>query len=142
MMKLPPRRTACRSITGNWSSSCWGTCFIGLSGAFYSHLVGFISPPNFQFDKSLVLVSIVILGGMDNIIGIILGAVLLIVLPEKLRVIQDYRFMIYGLVLVVMLIFQPKGLVPFYPRNYLSLLKRKEVKKLESITEEAAGKPA
>lgn len=119
-----------------------GNTFIGLSGAFYSHLVGFISPPNFQFDKSLVLVSIVILGGMDNIFGIILGAVLLIVLPEKLRVIQEYRFMIYGLVLVVMLIFQPKGIIPFKPRNYLSLLKRKGVQKLESIKEEAAGKPA
>jgi branched-chain amino acid transport system permease protein len=119
-----------------------GNCFIGLSGAFYSHMVGFISPPNFQFDKSLVIVSIVILGGMDNIYGIILGSILLIVLPEKLRVIQDYRFMIYGLVLVIMLIFQPKGLIPFQSRDYLPLLKKKLGLKSETPEKEAAGKPA
>lgn len=119
-----------------------GNCFIGLSGAFYSHMVGFISPPNFQFDKSLVIVSIVILGGMDNIFGVILGAILLIVLPEKLRVIQDYRFMIYGLVLVVMLILQPKGIIPFQPRDYKALLKRKTGGQAKSLEKEAAGKPA
>ncbi len=95
-----------------------GNCFIGLSGAFYAHMVGFISPPNFTFEKSLVLVSIVILGGMDNIFGIIVGSLLLVLLPEKLRVISDYRFLIYGLVLVVMLIFQPKGIIPYRVRTY------------------------
>lgn len=95
-----------------------GNCFIGLSGAFYAHMVGFISPPNFTFEKSLVLVSIVILGGMDNIFGIIVGSLLLVLLPEKLRVISDYRFLIYGLVLVIMLIFQPKGIIPFRVRSY------------------------
>lgn len=101
-----------------------GNCFIGLSGAFYAHLVGFISPPNFTFDKSLVVVSIVILGGMDNIFGVIVGALLLVVLPEKLRVIQDYRFLIYGLVLVVMLIFQPKGIIPFKVRTYSGIVQK------------------
>ncbi len=98
-----------------------GNCFIGLAGAFYSHLVGFISPPNFAFDKSLVMVSIVILGGMDNVFGVIVGSLLLIILPEKLRVVQDYRFLIYGLVLIIMLIFRPRGLVPFKARDFLDL---------------------
>lgn len=114
-----------------------GNCFIGLSGAFYSHMVGFISPPNFAFDKSLVMVSIVILGGMDNVLGIILGAFLLIILPEKLRFIQDYRFMIYGIVLIVMLIFQPRGLLPFVPRNYAALIQRYRHKLLQG--KEAQG---
>ncbi len=105
-----------------------GNCFIGLSGAFFAHLIGFISPPNFVFDRSLVMVSIVILGGMDNIYGIILGAILLITLPEKLRVIQEYRYLIYGLLLVVMLIFKPKGLIPFVPRDYKELLARAKSK--------------
>lgn len=99
-----------------------GNCFIGLSGAFYAHMVWFISPPNFTFEKSLVFVSIVILGGMDNIFGIIVGSLLLVLLPEKLRVIQDYRFLIYGLVLVIMLIFQPKGIIPFKVREYASVV--------------------
>jgi len=105
-----------------------GNCFIGLSGAFFAHLIGFISPPNFVFDRSLVMVSIVILGGMDNIYGIILGAILLITLPEKLRVIQEYRYLIYGLLLVIMLIFKPKGLIPFVPRNYKDLLAKAKSK--------------
>ena len=70
------------------------------------------------------MVSIVILGGMDNIAGIILGSLLLIILPEKLRVIQDIRFLVYGLVLIVMLIFKPKGIIPFVPRDYKGLLSR------------------
>jgi ABC-type branched-subunit amino acid transport system permease subunit len=116
-----------------------GNCFIGLSGALYSHMVGFISPPNFTFEKSLVLVSIVILGGMDNIFGIIVGSLLLVVLPEKLRVISEYRFLIYGLVLVVMLIFQPKGIIPFKVRDYIGMvqkrIKRKKAAKVEAETE-------
>lgn len=118
-----------------------GNCFIGLSGALYSHMVWFISPPNFTFEKSLVLVSIVILGGMDNIFGIIVGSLLLVVLPEKLRVISDYRFLIYGLVLVVMLIFQPKGIIPFKVRDYLGILQdRLKRKKPASADIEPAGK--
>ena len=96
----------------------FGNFFIGIAGAFYAHMVGFISPPNFVFEKSLVMVSIVILGGMDNVAGVVLGALLLILLPEKLRFISDYRFLIYGLVLIVMLIFRPRGILPFKARGY------------------------
>ncbi len=115
-----------------------GNCFIGLSGAFFAHLIGFISPPNFVFDRSLVMVSIVILGGMDNIYGIVLGAILLITMPEKLRVIQEYRYLIYGLLLVVMLIFKPKGLIPFVPRDYKDLLARAR-KKLTTPADAKTG---
>lgn len=97
----------------------FGNFFIGISGAFFAHMVGFISPPNFVFEKSLVMVSIVILGGMDNVAGVVLGALLLILLPEKLRFISDYRFLIYGLVLIVMLIFRPRGILPFRVRDYV-----------------------
>jgi len=105
-----------------------GNCFIGLSGALFAHLIGFISPPNFVFDRSLIMVSVVILGGMDNIFGIIVGSLLLITLPEKLRVINNFRFFIYGVVLIVMLIFQPKGILPFVPRDYQDLLAKAKAK--------------
>lgn len=98
-----------------------GNSFIGLAGAFYAHMIGFISPPVFGFDKSLLMVSIVILGGMDNLLGIVVGAILLIIMPEKLRFIQDYRFLIYGLVLIFMLLFRPQGLLPFKLRDYFDL---------------------
>ncbi len=100
-----------------------GNSFIGLAGAFYAHMIGFISPPVFGFDKSLLMVSIVILGGMDNLLGIVVGAILLIIMPEKLRFIQDYRFLIYGLVLIFMLLFRPQGLLPFKLRDYLGFVR-------------------
>ncbi|MBE0687574.1 MAG: branched-chain amino acid ABC transporter permease [Anaerolineaceae bacterium] len=105
-----------------------GNSFIGLAGAFFAHLIGFISPPNFVFDRSLVMVSVIILGGMDNVFGIIIGSILLITMPEKLRFIQEYRFLIYGLLLVIMLIFKPKGLIPFVPRDFKELLLKSKSK--------------
>ena len=109
-----------------------GNSFIGLAGAFYAHMIGFISPPVFGFDKSLLMVSIVILGGMDNLLGIVVGAILLIIMPEKLRFIQDYRFLIYGLVLIFMLLFRPQGLLPFKLRDYLGFVRgRKPAKAAE-----------
>ncbi len=116
-----------------------GNCLIGLAGAFFAHLIGFISPPNFVFDRSLVMVSIVILGGMDNVFGIILGAILLITLPEKLRVIQEYRFLIYGLLLIVMLIFKPKGLLPFVPRDYKDLIAKAKTKLAAPVVKNTGG---
>jgi len=116
-----------------------GNCFIGLAGAFFAHLIGFISPPNFVFDRSLVMVSIVILGGMDNVFGIVLGSILLITLPEKLRFIQEYRFLIYGLLLIIMLIFKPKGLIPFVPRDYKDLLAKAKSKLTAPATKNAGG---
>ncbi len=102
-----------------------GNFFMGVAGALYAHMIGFISPPNFQFIESLVIVSIVILGGMDNLLGITLGAVILVLLPEKMRVITEYRVLIYGVLIVAMLIFRPRGLLPFKPREYhRSLLNR------------------
>lgn len=118
-----------------------GNSFIGLAGAFFAHLIGFISPPNFVFDRSLVMVSVIILGGMDNVFGIILGAILLITMPEKLRFIQEYRFLIYGLLLIVMLIFKPKGLIPFVPRDFKELLsKRKSIKPAPEMISEGDEK--
>lgn len=116
-----------------------GNCFIGLAGAFFAHLIGFISPPNFVFDRSLVMVSIVILGGMDNVFGIVLGSLLLITLPEKLRFIQEYRFLIYGLLLIIMLIFKPKGLIPFVPRDYKDLLAKAKAKLAAPKSKNAGG---
>ena len=116
-----------------------GNCFIGLSGAFFAHLIGFISPPNFVFDRSLVMVSIVILGGMDNVFGIILGSILLITLPEKLRFIQEYRFLIYVVPLIIMLIFKPKGLIPFVPRDYKDLLTKAKSKLTAPAAKNAGG---
>ncbi len=97
-----------------------GNILIGFAGAIYAHMIGFISPPNFSFDVSLLIVAMVILGGMDNIIGVIIGTLILSILPEKMRVITEYRILIYGILLIVIPMFRPKGLLPFKPRKYHS----------------------
>lgn len=94
-------------------------CFLdGMTGAVYAHYVSFISPENFQFFLSVVVVTMVILGGIDNVFGVVFGAVLLTLLPEKFRVFQDFRLMLYGVIVIATLIFRPKGLFPQKLRKY------------------------
>ncbi|TXT51384.1 MAG: branched-chain amino acid transport system permease protein [Spirochaetes bacterium] len=83
--------------------------FCGLAGAFYAHMINYIDPNSFTFDTSIVILSIVILGGMGTMTGPFLGALLLISFPELLRFMQEYRFVVYGVILVVMMRFRPQG---------------------------------
>jgi len=83
----------------------------GLGGAFYVHFVRFLDPNTFNFDISIIIISIVILGGTGSIAGSFLGAALLISFPELLRFASEYRFIIYGLILVLMMRFKPEGIL-------------------------------
>jgi ABC-type branched-subunit amino acid transport system permease subunit len=95
-----------------------GNFLAGMAGAVYAMMSGFIAPNNFTFGDSLILVSIVILGGVGNSLGVILAALLLLVLPEKLQVIQEYRFLLYALLVILILLFRPEGLLPRRLREY------------------------
>ncbi len=95
-----------------------GNVFIGLGGALYAVMVGFVSPPDFDFGYSLIMVSLIILGGLDSIPGIVLGACLLIPLPERFRFLHEYRLLLYGAAIVLMLLFRPRGLWPATVRRY------------------------
>ncbi len=95
-----------------------GNVVIGLGGAFYAVMVGFVSPPDFDFGYSLAMLSVIILGGVDSIGGIVLGACLLIPLPERFRFLHEYRLLLYGIVIVLMLLFRPGGLWPASVRRY------------------------
>lgn len=83
----------------------------GLGGAFYVHMVRFIDPNTFNFDISILIISIVILGGMGTMKGMYLGSLLLISFPEFLRFASEYRFIVYGLILVLMMRFKPEGIL-------------------------------
>lgn len=115
-----PAAKGCGVNSNLWKlkSLVTGCFFMGIAGAIYAHMIGFISPPNFQFSQSLLVVSIVLIGGTDNVLGVIVGTIILIILPEKLRVITEYRVMLYGILIVVTLLFRPRGLLPFGPRKY------------------------
>jgi ABC-type branched-subunit amino acid transport system permease subunit len=97
-----------------------GNFFAGIAGGVYGMIVGFIAPNNFTFADSLLMVSIVILGGLGNPIGLIPAAVIVLMLPEKLQFIQEYRFLLYAALVIAILLFRPDGLLPRKKRLFFS----------------------
>ncbi|MFL6144763.1 MAG: branched-chain amino acid ABC transporter permease [Labedaea sp.] len=89
-----------------------GATLAGLAGAIFAHKLGTASYDSFKFIESVTLLAAVILGGMGTIPGAVLGASLLFVLPEKLREFSDYRLLVFGLALILIMRFRPQGLVP------------------------------
>jgi branched-chain amino acid transport system permease protein len=97
----------------------------GLAGAFYAPFMRFIEPNSFTMNISILILSIIVLGGVCTQRGSYLGAFILILLPEALRSMETYRFVFYGLILIVMMVFRPQGLLgwetrtPFrFPRGF------------------------
>lgn len=95
-----------------------GNFLAGMAGAVYAMMIGFIAPTNFTFGDSLVLVSIVLLGGMGNPWGLVVATGILVIVPEKLQAIQEYRFLLFGALVILMLLFRPGGLLPRPLRSY------------------------
>ncbi|HAY33493.1 MAG TPA: branched-chain amino acid ABC transporter permease [Ignavibacteria bacterium] len=87
-----------------------GAFFAGIAGALYGHFNLYINPEDFNFLKSVEIVVMVILGGMGSMIGVIIAAVILTILPEFLRGISEYRMIIYALLLIIMMLLRPQGL--------------------------------
>jgi branched-chain amino acid transport system permease protein len=83
----------------------------GLAGAFYAPFMRFIEPNSFTINTSILILSIIVLGGICTQRGAYLGAFILITLPEALRSMETYRFVFYGLILIVMMVFRPQGLL-------------------------------
>lgn len=81
-----------------------------LVGSFYAVYMGMISPTSFAYKESINMVSMVVLGGMGSIPGSLLGATILAALPEVLRAFSEYRMVIYGAAMVLMMIFRPEGI--------------------------------
>ncbi|ABO50249.1 amino acid/amide ABC transporter membrane protein 2, HAAT family [Desulforamulus reducens MI-1] len=88
-----------------------GTFIAGVSGGLYAHLLTYLNPSDFGFLKSFEFLTFVVLGGLGSIPGVILGTSILTLAPEFLRFIADYRMMVYGLLMVVMMIVRPRGLL-------------------------------
>jgi branched-chain amino acid transport system permease protein len=84
--------------------------FAGLAGSLFAHYVHFISPYSFGIGESFDLVIMIIIGGTGTIVGPIIGAILLTLLPELLHAIKDYRMLIYGVILVITIMFAPGGI--------------------------------
>jgi branched-chain amino acid transport system permease protein len=109
-----------------------GATFGGLAGGLFAAFQGFISPESFNLWESILVLCMIVLGGMGNIPGVILGAILLTVIPEALRYLgdlqratlghvvvdpSDLRMLLFGVALVAMMLYRPAGLLPSRQRK-------------------------
>lgn len=116
---------ACRSLGLNrtmikLSAFTIGASTAGFAGAFFSARQGFISPESFIFIESAIILAIVVLGGMGSQVGVILAAIIMTILPELAREFSEYRMLLFGLLMVLMMRWRPEGLVPM-KRPHLEL---------------------
>ena len=96
----------------------------GIAGCLYAGYLGSLYPSTFKFMKSIEILVIVVLGGMGSMLGSIVSATVLTVLPELLRSVADYRMVAYSLALVIMMIFRPKGLFGSYDFSMSRVLEK------------------
>jgi branched-chain amino acid transport system permease protein len=89
-----------------------GAFFGGIGGTIYAHMIGFISPENFSFLESMTILVMVVVGGAGNIMGVAIGAIILVVLPERFREFEHLRLLFFGAALVLLMINRPEGLFP------------------------------
>ncbi len=95
-----------------------GATWAGLAGVLFAAKNAYINPDSFTFLESAMILCIVVLGGMGSIVGVIIGALVLILLPEYLRAFSDYRMLAFGAILVIMMVFRPQGIVANIRRTY------------------------
>jgi len=95
-----------------------GAFWAGIVGVVFAAKTTFINPASFTFLESAIILSIVVLGGMGSIVGVIVGAFILILLPEYLRALSEYRMLAFGAVLVMMMVFRPQGMIAAIRKTY------------------------
>lgn len=99
-------------VTAKLTAFAIGASFGGLSGALFASLVGSVVPASFSLLVSINVVALLVLGGMGSLPGVLVGALALVGIPELLREFQEYRLLVYGIVLIAMMLFRPAGLLP------------------------------
>ena len=107
---------ACRSLGINPTNTkltafAIGAMFGGVGGTLLAARQGFISPESFTFIESAIILSIVVLGGMGSQIGVVVGAILLIGIPEWFRELQEFRMLAFGGAMVLIMLWRPRGLL-------------------------------
>ncbi len=95
-----------------------GATWAGMVGVIFAAKTTFINPASFTLWESIIILSIVVFGGMGSITGVILGALVLILLPEYLRAFSQYRMILFGATMVLMMVFRPQGLIANVRRRY------------------------
>ncbi|MBI3594299.1 MAG: branched-chain amino acid ABC transporter permease [Nitrospirae bacterium] len=94
-----------------------GAAWAGVCGTFFSAKFGFVSPESFTFFESILILSMVVLGGIGSIPGVILGALVLMILPEMMRGFSNYRMLLFGLAMILMMVLRPQGILGNFRRK-------------------------
>lgn len=121
-VRLDETAAACYGLSiSRWKITAFvlGNFLVGSAGALFAMMLGFIAPTNFTFGDSLILVSIVLLGGIGNPWGLVVATTILIIVPEKLQAIQEYRFLLFASMVILVLLFRPEGILPRPLRSYV-----------------------
>ena len=100
------------------SAYACGALWAGLVGVLFAARNTYINPNSFTFMESALVLSIVVLGGMGSLVGVVLAALVLVLLPEYLRAVADYRMLVFGAVMVLMMVVRPQGLISARRRRY------------------------
>jgi len=85
--------------------------YAGIAGSYYAHFIKYISPDSFYIYESFILLAMLAFGGQGNLIGPVVGAAVLIIIPEVFRFLQEYRMLVYGSVLIIMMLVRRQGLL-------------------------------
>lgn len=85
--------------------------YAGIAGSYYAHFIKYISPDSFYIYESFILLAMLAFGGQGNLIGPVVGAAVLIIIPELFRFLQEYRMLVYGGVLIIMMLVRRQGLL-------------------------------
>jgi branched-chain amino acid transport system permease protein len=100
------------------SAFALGATWAGMGGVVFAAKTTFINPTSFTIWESIIILCVVVLGGMGSILGVIVGALILILLPEYLRTFSEFRMLIFGVILVMMMVFRPGGIISNVRRTY------------------------
>ena len=109
----------------------------GVAGGLYAHHIGMIDPSKFDFNRSVEIIIMVVLGGMGSISGSVISATVLTILPEVLRGFADYRMLLYSVILICVMLFRPSGLLGRYEISLPGLVDKLLHRKGRAKTEEA-----
>ncbi|MBW2513463.1 MAG: high-affinity branched-chain amino acid ABC transporter permease LivM [Deltaproteobacteria bacterium] len=100
------------------SAFALGATWAGIGGVVFAAKTTFINPASFTIWESIIILCIVVLGGMGSVLGVIFGALVLILLPEYLRAFSEYRMLLFGAILVIMMVFRPGGIITDVRKTY------------------------
>lgn len=113
--------------------------FAGVAGALYAHHLGVLNPAKFDFNYSVEILVMVVLGGMGSITGSVVSAIALTILPELLRGFSDYRMLAYSVILILVMLFKPTGLMGGYEFSLSRLVRKLRGKNKEKAEQEKVG---